>query len=606
MSRIGFFLLTVPVCVLASCNSGGGVAGPVNDTVSGSLRQRTDQLNAAAIRHQQFNIDSSGLYADSAFKMAEDIRYKNGLELALLNQSEYQRRKGNYELSLQKCFDGLDLHGRNKKDAYTGRCYIQIAYVYKETGGEKKTVDFLWKAVDYGKQSANIYSSIADSGGLANALSMQGISYRDLARSLHKPHFYDSSYQVFEKAIALIRTSGQGTEFLPKLYNNLSQYYLEYKEDIGKGLELLHMAVDLNQQQGNIMSMGYNYGNICQAYRKLNRNDSALYYARKTVTIAQQLHSPHRLMNAYNSLWGCFKSLHLYDSALTYMQLAHNLADSIANLEKTGQIAEMQTRFETKEKEAAILKLNASNKVKKQRLLVLGIVLIGLTSLAALLLWQYGRLQRKNQTIAKQSDQLNLLMRELHHRVKNNLQVVSSLLNLQTHRIKDADAMAAMNESRNRVQAMSLIHQRLYQQDHITHINMKEYITDLAEQLMASYGYTAGAFDLQLQIDHELVDIDKAMPLGLIINEILTNAFKYAYHNIERPVLFIKLASGNGQLTLDISDNGPGLDEQGWQQNRSASFGKQLIKALSKQLRATQQLNTTSGTHFTFTIPLAA
>nr|WP_240966319.1 sensor histidine kinase [Pseudoflavitalea sp. G-6-1-2] len=198
-------------------------------------------------------------------------------------------------------------------------------------------------------------------------------------------------------------------------------------------------------------------------------------------------------------------------------------------------------------------------------------------------------------------------MKELHHRVKNNLQIVSSLLSLQTNRLEDENAIAVLKESQLRVQAMSFIHQRLYKTDNITTVNMREYLTDLAESLVASYGYQRDDFDLHIDVSREFLDIDKALPAGLIINELVTNSLKYAYKGVVRPMLGISLSynTGTDSLVIDIRDNGTGLDPEKWKKAHN-SFGKQLITALCKQLRATQQVQVENGTHFIINIPAQA
>ncbi len=208
--------------------------------------------------------------------------------------------------------------------------------------------------------------------------------------------------------------------------------------------------------------------------------------------------------------------------------------------------------------------------------------------------------------LSKKSGSLSVMMKELHHRVKNNLQIVSSLLNLQSMRLTDEGAISAVQESKQRVQAMSLIHQRLYKTSDITRINMKEYIKELADFLATSYGYGPDNFTLQLDTKEEWVDIDKALPLGLILNELLTNAFKYAFAGIARPALHITFTHAEGNFTLVVKDNGKGIKPGEWDDKTNTSFGRQLIKALCSQLRAKERLEVLNGTSFIFTIPEAA
>jgi two-component sensor histidine kinase len=151
---------------------------------------------------------------------------------------------------------------------------------------------------------------------------------------------------------------------------------------------------------------------------------------------------------------------------------------------------------------------------------------------------------------------------------------------------------------------MSLIHQRLYQTDKVTSVNIKEYIIDLAESLMSAYGFKPNKFDLNISVEKEELDVDLAIPLGLIINELLTNSFKYAYTNIEKPALNISL-KGDKNLVLEIKDNGVGLDLNRWK-NAKDSFGKKLIGGLVSQIGGKYTIENEGGTVFRMRIIKAA
>jgi two-component sensor histidine kinase len=299
-----------------------------------------------------------------------------------------------------------------------------------------------------------------------------------------------------------------------------------------------------------------------------------------------------------------------------------------AEVSKTRAVAEVQTRYETAKKTRQIADLSGENDLKARQMGYLG----GSLGLVLLLLTisfiQYRAIRRANaqlsdqnrviaensQRLTEQSAQLRTLMRELHHRVKNNLAIVSSLLNLQTYRLTDTGAIEAVQESQRRVEAMSLIHQRLYRTDAVTTINMSEYITDLAESLMAAYGYGPDTFDLSVVVPEPELDVDVAIPMGLILNELLTNSFKYAYginqHRIgrrKRPALTIALWQDTA-LTLEVQDNGPGLNLSQWQnpEAESDSFGRQLIWSLSEQTGGKLTVDNRDGAYFQLTIPQAA
>ena len=299
-----------------------------------------------------------------------------------------------------------------------------------------------------------------------------------------------------------------------------------------------------------------------------------------------------------------------------------------AEVDKTRAVAEVQTRYETAKKTRQIASLSTENDLKARQMGYLGAGLGVVLLLLGLSVAQYRAIRRANakladqnrviadtsQRLTEQASQLRTLMRELHHRVKNNLAIVSSLLNLQTYRLTDSGAIEAVQESQRRVEAMSLIHQRLYCTDAVTTINMAEYITDLAESLMAAYGYGPDTFDLLVMVPEPELDVDVAIPMGLILNELLTNSFKYAYGNNQhrigrrkRPSLQITLRQDAG-LTLDVQDNGPGLNLSQWQnpETESDSFGRQLIWSLSEQVGGNLTVDNRDGAYFQLTIPKAA
>ena len=179
----------------------------------------------------------------------------------------------------------------------------------------------------------------------------------------------------------------------------------------------------------------------------------------------------------------------------------------------------------------------------------------GLLLLLLSIVWvQKRKSQQQKQKISQQSEKLQWMMKELHHRVKNNLQIVSSLLNLQTYRLKDEESISAIKESQLRVQAMSLMHQRLYQVEDVSMVNFKLYLDDLVDTLMKAYAYGSDDFDLSINIKKEFLDVDTVMPMGLLVNEIVTNSFKYAYKEVLRPSLSISMGATDKQLELKMKE----------------------------------------------------
>jgi two-component sensor histidine kinase len=567
--------------------------------------QQVILYNKLATTYFQTDVDSLAYYARLALSLANHLSYPKGQADAEAYIATYSRIKGNYSAALTDLFHSNKTYESLHSIRPLAYNYLDIGQVYKDMSGATRTLEYINTGLGYCWHGYNLFISIHDTAGMIDALNMCGILYRDIAKKPGREHYFDSAFSVYTKAVALINQSGKGKSQIAKLYNNISQVYNEYWKDYAKALEYLFKAADLNKSNNSISGLSYNYANISQAYRKLNKPVEALVYARKMLETALLLNRPERIRNAYSQMYEVFQFTNRSDSALYYYKLSDQLDDSLNNVAKTNEVSDLQTKYESGKKELEIRRLNIESIAKNKQIIILVSALIIFALLTACMLWLYQRIKKQRQEITNQSKKLEIMMKELHHRVKNNLQIVSSLLSLQTYKVQDEEAVLVLKESQQRVQAMSFIHQRLYKTESLTAVNMKEYLTDLAESLVSSYGFNRDDFDLYIKVEKEMLDIDKALPIGLIINEIVTNALKYAYSNSNRPALHITLSEEDTKLVCTIKDNGIGIDEQQWKQKKN-SFGKQLITALCKQLRAQQTLVVNEGTQFMITIPKQA
>lgn len=354
--------------------------------------------------------------------------------------------------------------------------------------------------------------------------------------------------------------------------------------------------------------LGYVQASIPYALIPQNKLEEAERYSRQALAWVEKTgtNKYSALVDINEHLSRIYEKRGDYKQALFYYKQQKANQDSVFNETKNRQLAELETRYQTRQKEDSINQLVATNAMQTRQIWAGTGGIIVLTILLGTLYGLYNRVRQSRRKIQQQSDQMALMMKELHHRVKNNLAIVSSLLKLQSNRLDDEKAVQAVRVGQQRVEAMALIHQRLYQTDSVTTVNMREYLTDLAGSLMRAYGYPPDDFDLELTIDQPELDVDVAMPLGLIVNELVTNSFKYAYAGAKRPLLRIALLSQVAKpgITLEVQDNGPGIDLADWQRsgNRS-SFGKRLIASLSEQLDGHFDLYKQDGTLFRLQIP---
>jgi two-component sensor histidine kinase len=193
------------------------------------------------------------------------------------------------------------------------------------------------------------------------------------------------------------------------------------------------------------------------------------------------------------------------------------------------------------------------------------------------------------------------LLKEVHHRVKNNLQVIASLHNLQSRQERHAQAVEMFKESQTRVQSMALIHERLYQANDAARLDFESYLRTLMGYLFASYGTSNTAIALKFNVDHIAFGVDTAIPCGLIVHELVANALKHAFPSGKPGEIHLDLHAGdNGRYTLRVHDNGKGLPAD-VDFRRVASLGLKLVNMLTQQLDGVIELQRGGGTTFTIT-----
>lgn len=201
-------------------------------------------------------------------------------------------------------------------------------------------------------------------------------------------------------------------------------------------------------------------------------------------------------------------------------------------------------------------------------------------------------------TIETSLKQKEILLKEIHHRVKNNLQIISSLIKLQSAHIKDKDILSLFSESQNRIRTMALIHEKLYRSSDISVIEFYDYVKNLVDNLYTTYGISIDRIKPIIEFRSIYLDIDTAIPCGLIINELISNCLKYAFpDNKNGNILVDLLEKGEGEYIMKIKDNGIGIPE-GIDFNNTASLGLKLVKILSEQLGGNVDLIRKKGSEF--------
>lgn len=206
--------------------------------------------------------------------------------------------------------------------------------------------------------------------------------------------------------------------------------------------------------------------------------------------------------------------------------------------------------------------------------------------------------KRQEQQLKESLSEKEVLLKEVHHRVKNNMQVISSILNLQSSYIRDPGALQMLRESQDRIKSMSFIHESLYQSATLSRVNFAEYVTNLSKNLYYSYVRPEGGIELNFDLDEVYLNLDTSIPCGLIINELLSNAMKYAFKGLNNGTITVKLKDKQNKKELTISDDGVGLPKE-YSVEDSETLGLQLVHTLVSQVGGTLSVSTEKGTTFT-------
>ena len=344
------------------------------------------------------------------------------------------------------------------------------------------------------------------------------------------------------------------------------------------------------------------YTAMARTYFSAGKNNEALEYLQKTERARNRV-APFRNWKTYAFYANIYRKMNNNRLADNYNEKAEMLA-RLQNV--TRILTELEEVFVIGEKNDRINELILQNKIiqmevngtKKQQWYLLGGLTLSviILLLVSMLLFQRNKnnrvLKDKNLVISKNLEEKEMLIKEIHHRVKNNLQLISSLLSLQSRSISDNVASSALAEGQNRVLAMALIHQNLYKENISSGMEVKDYVTQLTEKLLKTYQIDSDKIKLELDIDHFALDVSALVPIGLIINELITNAIKYAFKEGQEGILKVSFKQNGEHLMLSVIDNGTGIKSE----DKTNGFGMKLIEILSKKLEGDLNIFNHEGT----------
>lgn len=572
------------------------------DAMAGHL-QLPGKLGALYARAEELAGSSpDSLLAVAVLVKQEGMRSNNAAALVKAEKFRAQAlwRLGRHEDSMQAAVHALEMGERSKIYADLPDIYAVIGNLHKE----KANYDMALAAADKGLQMAK---QISDTVSIIYLNRVKAMFTQGLGSVKGDTALINKSLHMHLDALKLAESSPRFERYRIGYYNNIAQVYVKRRE-LDKALHYVTKGIALAKKYRQSLSLTYSYTWLSQIYLHQREYAKSTAYLEDALKIAKSLKNPFREMELSDYLSEGLESAGDYQRSLEAYRRYSHIRDSLRVLENVRQVSELQVRYEAEKKDQRISALAAVNEIRAREIWVAVGGLIVFLGLSLFMIFQYRTIARTNRTleesnvqIREQSDQMQVLMKELHHRVKNNLQTVSNLLSLQSNRLADEDARESIRTGQQRIEAMSLIHKSLYSHDRVNMVDMQEYMTQLTESVMQSFGWDRDGLRLVVDVTVTELDIDMAMPLGLIVNEWITNSFKHAYQDVPLPELSVKIGRSDA-LYLEIHDNGPGFPIALWEKPGN-SFGLKLVKVLAKQLDARVTVTTQPGTTLTLKIP---
>jgi two-component sensor histidine kinase len=446
------------------------------------------------------------------------------------------------------------------------------------------------KAIALNNDALLIFKELEDKTG-------QGQCFANNANYYAIMKNYDMADSLYKKSLELFMETGD-QYMLGHTYFNLGNLALR-SDNWDSSEELLLKSLEIRKELGHQKDLSESHLGLGRLYLKQNNTRSALEQFEKASELAQAVPSLDLKKQLTESLANAYETLNDFEKSTQLYKAINTLSDSILNLEITNQISELNVRYETELKENQIQLLQKDQVIAKrnQSLFAAAAMIFLIAGLGVFILYRnrkrnIQRLEEKNGIISKMLEEKEFLIKEIHHRVKNNLQIISSLLQLQSRYVEEPLALAALNEGESRVRSMSIIHHHLYTESNLSQVHVPQYIDNLCSNLLASYNYKKQEITIHRDIDDIALDVSVMIPLGLIINELITNAFKYAFENRESGEIAVKIKEQDENLYISVKDNGIGLDLN----SAKKGFGNRLIQTFLKKLEASSETIVDGGT----------
>lgn len=559
---------------------------------------KADALNNLGVaNHIRGSYESALGYYRSCMELRRQLADSAGVAGLVNNMASIYALQGNYPEALENYQQSLELKLKlgNKKGAATSYNNIGNIYYYQKN---------YQLALDYYQKALEIDSQLKNNMGQARSLGNIGLVYLETGKPMAALDNYRLAYQKMDS----LQLECQ------KMYsaNGLGQAYFKLND-----IESAHRYLDEAYTEASVCNDPVIISSSLETLGKISianrQNTLAEQRLLESYRVARVNNLKAQVKDASQTLYEFYKGSGRVSAALNFLEINKAVTDSILNQDLTEQLTRRQMAYEFRQekdslqfaRERDLLSYNSDIQRRKVVQVTTSVVL-ALVCILLFIIYRFYRLKNeanrqlaeKNMIVSKALKEKEVLLREIHHRVKNNLQIVSSLLSIQSKLVKDETARQVIRDTQSRVYSMALVHQNLQTGGEIAEIAADKYLGQLIVAVKQAFDPT-GQCQINLYLEPIKIYTDIAISMGLIVNELVTNIFKHAfpagitkYSNID-----VKLEREGNSLRLSVSDNGVGIAGD------KKSFGMQLIDALAKSMEAEITSANGHGTSFTLNIP---
>lgn len=512
------------------------------------------------------DLDSAYYYYNKALKIYSKKNDSLNKANVLYNISKIEYSVKSYGKSLSNVLEAINIYKLLGRKMLVSNCYNRLGLI------ERKQENFE-SSIRYHKKALLIRDSLGIDRLQITSLTNLGNVYKSQAK-------YSDAISYFNNALYFNSIASKSPKKYARLIDNKA--YCNFKLNKETALNSFLKALEIRQNIKDVSGQIQSHFNLSDFYLDKGQSNTSREHLKQAYKLSKLIKENESILRAGLSLASIDT-----ENASHYLAEYISINDSINNAEQQLKSEFSKVEFETKEIQQENKDLINSNskksieikaKEKKNQFFLLGLIASLITLI--IIIWFY--LRNK-----KQKKEIETLQKELHHRVKNNLSIIDTFIEIVKDEFENSKVDDKLTDLQNRIESMNEVHIQSYKSKDVTHVNLKDYIDTLVKNVKGSF--LNPEIKVLKQIDKKLViKTDKSFPLGLIINEFITNSFKHAFKNNtgEIKILFTELGK---DIQLSISDNGNGIQEN-YDFNNSNTFGLRIMKLLSKQLKGSYDL----------------